>query len=211
MIPTLEFVKERFDYFNSILFTPALPPIPIKIGSAGRALGSFRYPRRYPASKPRGVGECTITISRTYDRPKEDIEDVIIHEMIHYLVWLNRVDEPAHGPEFRKFMNLINTHFNRNVTVRDTLSDEELSSDSRISLRVVVAARLNDGSFGVACVARTCLAKVKKALDMNNQPHTWYVSTDPFFNRYPIVRTPKLFRISESDYKAHVLTATVIK
>lgn len=205
MVPTLNFVTERFNYFNCLIFKPALPPIRIRIGSGRRALGSFRYPRNIRPGQKRTGDLCTLTISSAYDRPIQELEDTIIHEMIHYMIWLNAIDEPAHGPEFRKAMNQINSTLNRNITIRN---HEELEhNEDKNVLRVILSAKMPDGNFGIACVARTRVLEFEKWLKQQGIEHTWWYTTDPFFTRYPLVRTLKFYKIAPEDYTNHVLTA----
>lgn len=205
MRPTLAFVVERFNHFNRLIFKPALPPITLKVGNGRRALGSFKYPLNYPPTKERGRGECSITISQAYDRPQAEIEDVIIHEMIHYCVWLNHVVEPSHGPEFRRLMDAINRAYGRSITITEHLDDQTRQTDTRARIHCIVATTMPDGSKAFACFAKTAAGQIKRTLEANGFKLSWYVSTDPFFNRYPTVRTPKLFPISDADFTTHIL------
>ena len=59
-----------------------------------------------------------LRINTRIDLPEEEIEDTIIHEMIHYFIEVNKMeDSSAHGPLFLHMMNTINEKFGRHLTV----------------------------------------------------------------------------------------------
>lgn len=94
----MDYVKRKFDEFNRLCFGGELPSLPMRLSNSRSAFGLFVHPRRYPASAPRGVGECHMRISTRFDLPERDVEDTIIHEMIHYYIWYRRItDTSAHG------------------------------------------------------------------------------------------------------------------
>ena len=61
------------------------------------------------------------------------LEDTIIHEMIHYHILSNQLqDTSAHGKLFRKMMDDINARFGRNVTISHKPTEEEREKDREI-------------------------------------------------------------------------------
>lgn len=211
MRPDIQFLRERFDYFNSLIFTPQLPAVRLRISNGKRQLGCFRYPRKRPASSEQALALCSLSLSNVYDREQAELEDVIIHEMIHFCVWLNRIDEPSHGPEFQRLMNTINSRFGRNIRISENLSEEIKASDTREKLHIIVAVDMPDGNKAFACTTQSAVPFINKVLYDNNLPHRWYVSLDPWFNSYPKVRTPKLFNITEENYRTHILPARKVE
>lgn len=204
----LKFVKERFDLFNRIMFDSALPEVPLRISTSGRSLGTFRYPRIAPPLKYRGRGECKISISDRYDLAPEVIEDTVIHEMIHYWIWMTqeKISEP-HGKLFISKMKRINEKFGRNVTVRHHSDGTTLNSDSLRKLHYICISKWNDGKLGLTVVARTRIFEINSVFlsDSRIKGLEWYVSYDPWFNRFPSARTPKIWMLSQEDYSTYVL------
>ena len=59
--------------------------------------------------------DFSLNFSKLYEMDKQKLEDVVIHEMIHYYIHYHQIqDSSAHGAVFRKMMNDINTRFQRN-------------------------------------------------------------------------------------------------
>lgn len=209
MIATITFVRQKFDEFNRLCFCGSLPPIELKIGSARKMLGSFRYPLRYPSLAKRGVGECRITISNRFDRPQDFIEDTLIHEMIHYWVWLQRIDdEPAHGPAFRRMMKDINTRFGRNITVRTAVSEDFSNSDTHFAHHYICITHWKNGRLGLTLAARPRIFEINRiwSADTRVDHIEWFYSTDPWFNRFPTSRTAKAYVIDSTDYATRIST-----
>ncbi|XP_037100948.1 sprT-like domain-containing protein Spartan isoform X1 [Syngnathus acus] len=66
-------------------------------------------------------GLCSIRLSEPLLklRPRKDLVETLLHEMIHALLFVtqNNRDRDGHGPEFCKHMNRINKHSGANITV----------------------------------------------------------------------------------------------
>ncbi len=200
------FVREKFSEFNTLCFGDSLPPIELRIGTARRALGSFRYPARYSAMKERGIGECLITISNRFDMPQSEIEDTIIHEMIHYWIWLQRLDkEPTHGPSFRAKMNEINRRFGRKITIRHHSEEDISNSDVAVRPHYLCVTHWQDGTLGITSISRTRIFQLHSTWlsDTRIEKIEWFWSQDPWFNRYPTARSAKAWKLTREDYEQH--------
>ncbi|XP_065160971.1 DNA-dependent metalloprotease dvc-1 isoform X1 [Atheta coriaria] len=77
--------------------------------------------------QPRG-GMCSITLSEPLLklRPRKDLVETLLHEMIHAFLFVthNNRDRDGHGPEFHKHMYRINGEAGTNITVYHTFHDE---------------------------------------------------------------------------------------
>ncbi len=130
MKANLEFLADRFDKFNHEIFRDELPRPQMHISSARSFMGQFK------TIKHRMLPEKTkesyhLTLSDRYDLDIDVLEDVVIHEMIHYFIHFKKIrDSSSHGLQFRKLMNDINRGFGRHITVSHRCSKEELESDS---------------------------------------------------------------------------------
>lgn len=116
MIFTLPFAKACFDRFNREFFNGELPEIPIRLGRAKRSLGtcSCRIRRRWWHIVRY---DFRLRFSTSFDLPEAELEDTVLHEMIHYWIWLNDIrDTSAHGKIFRQQMARVNAA-GRHVTI----------------------------------------------------------------------------------------------
>ena len=119
MTPTVEYLEERFDSFNASCFEGALPRIPIKLSRARSFVGRLQYkPIRNWRGKVVGGEGFVIRISTKFDLPEVETEDTLIHEMIHYWIVLNGLqDSSTHGRIFRAKMKEINEAYMKNILV----------------------------------------------------------------------------------------------
>lgn len=73
-------------------------------------------------------GMCSIRLSEPLLklRPRKDLVETLLHEMIHAYLFVtnNDKDREGHGPEFCKHMNRINHLTGANITVYHTFHDE---------------------------------------------------------------------------------------
>ncbi|NWR58623.1 SPRTN protein, partial [Bucorvus abyssinicus] len=73
-------------------------------------------------------GMCSIRLSEPLLklRPRKDLVETLLHEMIHALLFVtnNDKDRESHGPEFRKHMHRINRLTGANVTIYHSFHDE---------------------------------------------------------------------------------------
>lgn len=209
---TLEFAKTKFEEFNELCFDSQLPPIPICINNSRRALGMFVHPRSWPLRVMRGKGECHLRMSCRLDLPQTEIEDTLIHEMIHYYIWYFKLkDTSTHGRVFRQIMNGINTRFNRNITITHKTSEEELNSDNKNRNNYICVSHWRSGETGITISARTKILDIDRVL--RSHPDVsfleWYWSRNPWFNRYPVSRSAKIYKVESQDKLTHeLLSAT---
>ena len=225
MIATEPYVKAKFEYFNSLCFEGILPPIPIVMVKARSFLGKVEY------VCDRGffgrVGRCRdfrMKISVSYDLGEAVLEDVILHEMIHYYIAVNNIrDSSAHGHVFREMMASINGKYGRNITVRhrsvgDSASgtgqpatDTAASSASR--LNHICVSTFSDGKVGVTVCSESKVRYMKRVLPrcFSLEKMEWYTSKDAFFNRFPRARTPKIYKITRDELDSHLADARVCR
>ncbi|KAF8821157.1 SprT domain-containing protein [Cardiosporidium cionae] len=73
-------------------------------------------------------GACSIRLSEPLlkYRSIQELKETLLHEMIHAFLFVtqNKRDHSAHGPEFRKHMNRINSLTGMNITVFHNFGDE---------------------------------------------------------------------------------------
>lgn len=101
MTATIPFIQKVFDRFNALCFEGVLPAVPIVLTRAGTFLGKMEYKsRRDFFGIVSSHYDFRLKISTGFDLTQEELEDVIIHEMIHYYIaYRNLRDSSAHGEE----------------------------------------------------------------------------------------------------------------
>ncbi len=124
MTPSIAFVLDKMAEFNKQYFSGTLPEIPVKLSKAKSYLGKVTYQaKRNIFGKIVRYEGFKIWISTAFNLEERELEDVIIHEMIHYYILFNKMrDTSPHGKIFRKMMNDINESSNRNIRIRYKLT-----------------------------------------------------------------------------------------
>lgn len=209
MTITATMLYERFAHFNRVIFGGALPLPNLRISSARTRAGSFTHATRLVGG--RRHHRYTITISRAFDLQPTQLEDVIIHEMIHFHIALNGPkSEPPHGPTFRSMMERINREHGRNITVR---LDAAPPAASKAEPRPLCVATLDDGRVAIVVSARASVARLNRDLPRHfpiKEMH-WYLSDHKHIARFPACRTPKLYTLSGGDSALRDILATAHK
>lgn len=212
MKATLEFVQQAFTRFNSLCFEGALPPIPIKLANARTFLGKVTYTgKRNIFGKIVSYEKLTLRISTAFDLPENELEDVVIHEMIHYcIIFRGLKDTSAHGATFRKMMAEINDRYGRHLTVSHHFKKGALLPiEEKIRENYLCVTLLKNDKWGVTVCAKAKIHELHRKLPRYYplKSMVWYSSTDPFFNRYPRSRTPRIFKITKEELDAHLPSA----
>ena len=210
MIATLEYIEQKFNEYNDLMFEGKLPTLPFKLSNARSFLGQISFRRE---KNPDGTWHYygfIFRISTKTDLPEREVEDTIIHEMIHYYILYNQMeDTSSHGEIFQRMMKDINVRFNRNVSVTHKTTKEEQDKDTEIRKHLICVVRLKTGKRGVMIAARSRLFQLWD--EMLRFPKLaelkWYFSTEPFFNRFPRCMTPKIYYVSADELQEHLQDA----
>ena len=216
MIASAEFVKVAFGKFNAEIFGGVLPVPHFQLSRARSFLGKLRY-----KVTPRALGrkpvysDYTLIISTLYDLPQTELEDVVIHEMIHYLLMIRGIeDSSAHGPQFRSYMNAINERFGRNITIshKGRAADTkrvhyvgvcELNGEVKAvgASRDKVRKLQQEDKLGlIVCskdMAPRLAAGVRKIFPVSKID--WYVTNHPYFSKFPHLRTVKMYLVPRTE------------
>lgn len=211
MIATIPFIQETFDHFNDLCFDGSLPAVPIVLSRAGTFLGKMECKaRRNLFGTVTSHYDFRLKISTGFDLSQEELEDVVIHEMIHYHIAYQRLkDTSAHGKIFRHMMETINREYGRHITVRHHGAPEQnlvRNSAGKTRTHCLCVSSFPDGKRGVTVCASTKISELHRLLPQyfGITDMKWYISQDPFFNRYPRAHTPKIYRITEDELSEHL-------
>lgn len=146
MRATLEYIKQKFDEYNNLMFEGKLKPLPFKLSNAKSFLGAVFFQREKNPDDTWHYYGFVFKISTVMDLPEDVVEDTIIHEMIHYYIMSNQMQDTApHGKLFIAKMQEINRKFNRNLSVTHRTTKEEQDSDKRIQQHIICVSRLKTG------------------------------------------------------------------
>lgn len=191
----IQFLSDRFQRFNRLIFKQPLPMPQMHISSAKSFMGQFRVEKH-------GFGGRNVTyhltLSNRYDLSVAELEDIVIHEMIHfYINHAGLSDSSSHGQVFRRMMNEINRRFNRHITVSHRCTQQQLDSDKHLAHSIVCLCTMTDGRQLFCKVAQSKVFEIRRAFcDWDKVAHQeWYWVFGSYFNRFRRVQTPKLFQI----------------
>lgn len=192
MIPTREYAERKFGEFNALIFNGQLPPIPIRTTRAKTFLGKCVYSRRRKLPGRAEYYNFSLRISTSYDLPEAEIEDTVIHEMIHYYILYNGItDTSAHGKVFRQIMADINARYGRHVSIshRGAAAPPAAAAESR-KWHVVAVVEFLDGRTGFKVLPRVrqsigaYTAGVARAAEVSSVRLVW--TDEPYFNSFPV-------------------------
>lgn len=207
MRPTLEYIKEKFDFYNRLCFDGTLPVPPIGLNMRYGEMGITRFRTVVEQDERYSNTDFSIEISIRRDLPEEEYIDTLVHEMIHYYIAYNNIeDDSPHGTVFHQKMHEITNAYGIRITIAFNPSDEYLVN-SITRIRYVCVADFEDGRMGLAVVAKNkmfALWHLMEEIDGVNKV-SWYVSNRAIFERYPVSVSPELF-IEDADKIHHYLT-----
>ncbi len=211
MKPDVLYIEARFDEFNRLIFDGKLPKIPVSLSNAASYVGLCTYKtRRRLFGKPEYY-DFRLRISTRLDLPEAEVEDTVIHEMIHYYIKLNGIrDTSAHGKVFRQMMNDINGRFGRHITVshRSTREQREAALDKRPRWRVVAIVSFRDGRRGLKLLPhkQASVSAYHRAVSSNPKVSgiEYYLENDPWFNRYPTSSAFNVLFVPMDEVLSHI-------
>ena len=210
MMLTLEFLNQKFDELNELCFGGALPKVSIRLSKARTYLGQLGFKRKRPLFGKTQYYDFVLRISTRLEQTEEEIIDTLLHEMIHLYIASHQLkDSSSHGKIFRQMMNDLNQRFGRHITISHRKTKDELNQDTQRRQHLVCVSTLASGERGITIAAKSRLLllwdQIPRIPEIVSQ--TWYVSYDPYFNRFPRALTPKVYHISPSDLDLHLKAA----
>lgn len=208
------FLEKQFRHFNSLIFKGRLPVIPIELTDVRTYLGLCLFKRRRLPGGKWIYSDFRLRFNTRIDLPQEEIEDVLIHEMIHLLIAFNQqTDTSPHGGMFLSLMREINSRFGRHVKVshRNSAHNHSVSAASKIKWHVIAllipACQLQGKAF-VKVLPRVASSVVRYysafIADPGISSIELFLSCDPFFDRYPNSSALRAHECSESEIRLHL-------
>lgn len=210
MLPTIKFIQERFDYFNALCFDGKLPKPRIGLNNRATSAGLTHYKKKKDIFGKTKFYDIWIEISTRLDLPQEEFDKTIVHEMIHYYILHNHLqDDSPHGRIFRTKMKELNDKFGLGIGIKFNAPDE-LMINTITTTRYIFVGELKDDGIGMTVVSRTRIFELwdffaKCDLFVRRR---WYASNRAIFQKYPAAQKPKFYRI-EADKMQEYLTGAV--
>ena len=214
MIPTIPFIEQKFGEFNELIFGGKLPMLPVVLSSAKTFLGACAYKKKKTLFGGTKYYDFKLRINKRIDLPEQEIEDIIIHEMIHYHIAYNGIkDTSTHGRVFKTLMNDINKRFGRHISVSRKMNAEEKEQLCGKMRRphVMVVIDFKDGKTGVKQLPRVqqkiiafCSA-ISRVTDISS--FKLYITDEPYFNRFPTSTALRIQYAEREVLEKHLATA----
>lgn len=215
MFPTIQYVKDRFDVFNRLMFNGRLPEVSFALTRSRSALGQCvsRIDRHADGRVEHSAFE--LRFSTCHDLDENVLEDVIIHEMIHlFILCHGLVDTSPHGDIFKSVMNSLNAGFGRHVRIshrEENGKPAPAAASAKKRWHVIAAIHLRSGKTGIKVLPRV----VPRILDFHNAASRavdvlrvdLYLHDNPFFDRYPTSTALKYHLLDKSVLEKNLVGA----
>jgi hypothetical protein len=192
MKATIPYIEEKFEEFNQQMFAGQLPKLPIELSDAKSFLGVCVYKKRKTEDGKTECYDFRLRINTRIDLPEQEVEDTIIHEMIHYFIGVKQLEDvTTHGPIFQHMMNSINERFGRHVTIshKGTQEQRDQAVDKKAHWHVIAVVHFSDGRTGIKVLPRVLprIVNYYNTVSGDSKVNSvkLYMSNNPFFNRFP--------------------------
>lgn len=211
MTPTIPFLKSKFSEFNALIFAGRLPEIPITLCEASSFVGQYKAQVRTQPDGSRRHYAHQLRFSKAFNLSERELEDTVIHEMIHFFIAYNGLhDRSTHGPLFKALMNSINENHGRSVSISHRTTGHALAEARGVQKKwhVIAILHFTSGELGVKVLPRV----IPKIIDYYNAisgaPNIskidLYLHNDPYFNRYPTSTGRRCQAITPAELDAHL-------
>lgn len=200
---TLPFIRDSFQRFNKLVFEGKLPTPCFMLSRARTFVGKFEA-RGKRDWMGRTHWNYVLRFSTAFDLPQEELEDTILHEMIHFSLRISNMrDVSPHGPKFRTMMEIINERFNRHITVSHDSKGKGSPVLRRASWHIVGVVSFRDGRKGIKVLPRI----EQRVLEWNRRVLTsstvtstkYYLALHELFQRYPNSTAMKVGIVDEAE------------
>lgn len=211
MKATIPYVEKKFEEFNRLMFDGKLPRLPIELSDAKTFLGICVYKKRRTLLDKTVCYDFKLRINTRIDLDEAEVEDIIIHEMIHYYIGYHGiVDTSAHGRVFRQMMQEINERFGRHIRVshKPTQEQREQLYGDKQHWHMVALVLFKDGRTGIKVLPRIAdkIVRYYNAVGREGSIERieMYRTNDVFFNRYPNSSALRVHYIDRAEAERHL-------
>ena len=225
MRATVDFCRSKFAEFNDRMFAGRLPVPPIELTDAATFLGKCVY-STLPADADGNLrySNFRLRFSTRWDLPESELEDVVIHEMIHYFILYNGLhDTSSHGQIFKSLMASINAAYGRHINISHRESSEGSSHTAtlpstdagRPSWRIIAVLCFKSGARGLKVLPKIVDRVQHYCQAASRHPDLsrieLYLHDNPFFSRHPSSGALKYHSIESKVLDTQLQGARLLK
>ena len=200
---TAQYLREHFWVLNNDYFDNELPEPQFAVTNARTQMGQFSCKRvRKGFFGKYANTSYKIKVSEYYEQTAEEIDDTLLHEMIHFLIAFRQLrDTSAHGQLFRKEMNRLN-RMGRHITISARTTQYVTTPKNQRKQHLVLALEGRDCSRYLSVVHPSYRKYVERQLPLAPQiaAHYWFVSNDSIFDSFSQVRSLRARKITKEVY-----------
>ena len=210
---TIDYLRQAFEHYNDLIFEGKLPVPKLKWSRAKTRLGQMACKRKTSWGRTKYY-DFTISVSNYYKLTKEEIDDVLIHEMIHYsIAYTGLKDTSAHGIVFRGMMDKINRTFNRHITISVRTRNLQARSAQQPKDYLILALKMKDGKYFLSSINPSAAGKLAISLTRTREiaHYAWYQSQDEYFRSMPRVRSLRGRQVSAEVYETMIEKMKLLK
>lgn len=199
---TVDYLRQAFEHYNDLIFEGKLPLPKLKWSRAKTRLGQMACKRKMSWGRTKYY-DFTISVSNYYKLTTEEIDDVLIHEMIHYTIaYTGLKDTSPHGIVFRGMMDKINRTFDRHITISMRTRNLQPRIAQQTKNFLILAIEMKDGKYFLSSVNPSFARKLSLSLARMHEiaHYAWYQSQDEYFHNMPCVRSLRGKQVSKEVY-----------
>lgn len=199
---TIDYLRQAFEHYNNLIFDGKLPVPKLKWSRAKTRLGQMACKRKTSWGRTKFY-DFSISISNYYKLTTEQIDDVLIHEMIHYsIAYTGLKDTSAHGIVFRGMMDKINRTFGRHITISVRTRNLQPRTAQQPKDYLILALKMKDDKYFLSSVNPSAAGKLAVSLARTREiaHYAWYQSQDEYFHNMPRVRSLRGRQVSKEFY-----------
>lgn len=209
---TISLLKEKFTLFNGQIFAGRLPEPVFSLCEVKTFVAQYKSSVRHLPDGRREHYDHQIRFSTLFPLSERELEDTLIHEMIHYFIAYNGLeDRTAHGPLFKALMANVNEFHGRGITISHRTMPGTTPASTAAKWHIVAILHFSSGELGVKVLPRVIPKVVKYYRDTlkatNVSAIDLYLHNDPYFNRFPTSVGRRCHLLSSSDATAHLAGA----
>ncbi|MGP1422450.1 MAG: SprT-like domain-containing protein [Prevotella fusca] len=210
---TVDYLRHAFEHYNALIFEGKLPVPKLKWSRAKTRLGQMACKRKISWGRTKFY-DYTISVSNYYKLTIEEIDDVLIHEMIHYsIAYTGLKDTSAHGIVFRGMMDKINRTFGRHITISVRTRNLQPRMTQQPKGYLILALEMKNGKYYLSSVNPSAARKIATSLARTREiaHYAWYQSQDEYFHGMPRVRSLRGRQVSAEVYETIIGKMKLLK
>ena len=210
---TVDYLRQAFEHYNDLIFDGKLPVPELRWSRAKTRLGQMACKRKMSWGRTK-LYDFSISVSNYYKLTTEQIDDVLIHEMIHYsIAYTGLKDTSSHGIVFRGMMDKINRTFGRHITISVRTRNLQPRTTQQPKDYLILALETKDGKYFLSSVNPSTAGELAISLARAREiaHYAWYQSQDEYFHSMPRVRSLRGRQVSAEVYETMIEKMKLLK